>query len=80
MQRYVLKIGSFSKHRFSRFSPRAMLSPINVPASGRPPDLRKVVPKDRPLEILQSSENRRSKLMCGAVSKGVGWGNTLEVL
>src|ERR1039458_8750822 len=28
---------------------------------------RKIVPKDRPLEVLQSAENRRSNLICGAV-------------
>src|SRR5580704_6084567 len=33
---------------------------------------RKVVPKGRPLEVLQSAENRRSNFICGAVPEGVG--------
>jgi hypothetical protein len=33
---------------------------------------RKIVPKGRPLEVLQSAENRRSNLICGAVPEGVG--------
>src|SRR5882757_1031133 len=32
---------------------------------------RKIVPKGRPLEVLQFAENRRSNLICGAVPEGV---------
>jgi hypothetical protein len=31
-----------------------------------------IVPKGCPLKALQSAENRRSQLICGAVTEGVG--------
>ena len=34
---------------------------------------RKIVPRGRPLEVLQSAENRRSNLISRAVPKGVGY-------
>jgi hypothetical protein len=33
---------------------------------------RKIVPKGRPLEVLQSAENKWSNLICGAVPQSVG--------
>jgi hypothetical protein len=39
---------------------------------------RKIVPRGRPLEVLQSAEDRRSNLISRAVPKGVGYGTSRE--
>jgi hypothetical protein len=58
--------GNFAAH----FTLRSCQLTLRLPVNLQNP--RKIVPKGRPLEVLQSAEKRRLNLICGAGPEGVG--------